>query len=102
MAPQSELQAKLELILGSRNVYFQPPTNISMQYPCIVYNRDAIFARYADDFIYNHAIKYQVTAIDRNPGGEIALRALVSFPMCSYDRFYVADNLNHDVLTLYF
>lgn len=34
-----ELQAVLEGILGSGNVYFQPPENLKMRYDCIVYER---------------------------------------------------------------
>jgi len=40
MAPRLELQEVLESLLGSRNVYFQPPLNLKMNYPCIIYKRD--------------------------------------------------------------
>ena len=32
----------------------------------------------------------------------IAYDELLKLPYCSYDRSYKAENLNHDVLTLYF
>ena len=34
-----ELHAVLEGILGSGNVYFQPPENLKVRYDCIVYER---------------------------------------------------------------
>ena len=38
MRSQEELQALLcDNILGSPNAYFQPPANVQMKYPAIVY-----------------------------------------------------------------
>jgi hypothetical protein len=39
--------------------------------------------------------------ITRNPD-ESAFDAIVALPMCVHERFYVADNLNHDVFNIYF
>ncbi len=101
MAPRLELQSKLETLLGSRNVYFQPPPGKDMVFPCIVYKRDDIPMEYADNSPYKHMIKYQVTVVDQNPDGEI-LEKVLELPLCSYDRFYTADQLNHDVFSLFF
>jgi hypothetical protein len=30
------------------------------------------------------------------------IKKLLALPYCEYNRHYVAENLNHDVLTLYF
>ena len=65
------LQAKLEEILGSRNVYFQPPSGFQMQYPCIVYSRDRKDEKFADDRLYNKTMCYRVTIIDRDPDSEV-------------------------------
>ena len=37
---REELHELLVSVLGSRNVYFQPPESIRMQYPAIVYARN--------------------------------------------------------------
>ena len=42
MGTRIELQLKLEEILGSRHVYFQPPASIKMTYPAIVYELDFV------------------------------------------------------------
>ena len=102
MAPRVELQAILEAILGTRQVYFQPPTNVKMEYPCIVYSRDAADASFADNASYRYTQRYQMTYIDRNPDTQTMVEKLARLPMCSYSRFYTADNLNHDVFTIYF
>lgn len=101
MAPRLQLQSLLESILGSRNVYFQPPANVQMQYPCIIYERDAADAKFADDIPYRHTKRYQVTVVDRDPDSSIPDR-IAALPLCSYSRFFTADDLNHDVYNLFF
>jgi hypothetical protein len=101
MAQRLELQAVLTGILETDNVYFQPPPTVQMQYPCIVYHRDYELSEYADDIPYKHRKRYLVTVIDRDPDGGIGDK-IAQLPMCVYDRFYTADNLNHDVYKLFF
>lgn len=101
MAQRLDLQAKLLDILGSPHVYFQPPPSVQMQYPCIVYQRDYATTQFADDKPYIHGLRYQVTVIDRNPDSAIPAK-VAALPMCSFDRFYTADNLNHNIYNLFF
>lgn len=101
MAPRVDLQTILEAVLGTRNVYFQPPSNVQMQYPCIVYNRDSADTEFAGNNPYRNTKRYQVTVIDRNPDSGIPDK-VAALPLCSYDRFFTADNLNHDVFTIFF
>ena len=72
-----------------------------MKYPCIVYKRDTIDTEHANNRPYKHKKRYQVTVIDANPDSVIHER-VADLPLCAYDRFYTADNLNHDVYNLYF
>lgn len=99
MAPRLELQALLETI--TPNVYFQPPPNNQMQYPCIRYERAKADAKHADNKLYAYTKQYQVTVIDRNPDSDIPDK-VAQLPLCEHDRFYTADNLNHDVFNLFF
>lgn len=101
MDKRLELHEKLVEVLGSRNVYFQPPASIKMKYPAIVYERNDIINRHANNQVYNHRIAYTVTMIDTNPDSETVVK-LSQLPMCSYDRHFESDNLNHDVFTLYY
>lgn len=101
MAPRLQLQTLLEDILGSRNVYFQPPVNIQMQYPCIVYSRDSAQTLHADDSTYRYTKRYQVIVIDLNPDSGVP-DMVASLPLCTFERFYTADNLNHDVFNIFF
>jgi len=101
MAQRIELQALLVGLLGSNRVYFQPPPTLQMQYPCIVYQRDSKETEFADNRPYKHMRRYQITVIDINPDSDIHER-VAELPLCSYDRFFTADNLNHDVYNLFF
>lgn len=102
-----ELHERLVEILGTSGqtetrVYFQPPATIRMKYPAIVYEKDGGWVLRADNKRYRGTQRYSVTVVDPDPDSEIAERILKAFSMCSYDRNFVSDNLNHDVLTLYF
>jgi hypothetical protein len=101
MAPRIQLQQKLKEILGSDNVYFQPPANVQMQYPCIIYHRDYASTEFAGNEPYKTVKRYMVTVVDQDPDSAIPDR-LALLPMCTFNRFYTADNLNHDVYNLFF
>lgn len=88
-------------LLGSSNVYFQPPPSVSMKYPCIVYRRDYATTIFADNTPYKNKKRYQITVIDPDPDSEIPDK-VAKLPMCSFDRFFTADNLNHDIYNLFF
>lgn len=96
-----DLQQLLEDLIDSPNVYFQPPANVQLAYPCIVYQRDNLHTEFADNSPYGLSQRYQVTVIDRDPDSELP-RKVATLPRCAFDRFFVADNLNHDVYRLYF
>lgn len=101
MASRLELQSKFEDVLGSRNVYFQPPSSVRMQYPAIVYSRKDIEGRFANDEIYRKLPCYEAILIDKNPDSEF-IDKILDLPYCSFDRHYEADNLNHDVFTIFY
>ena len=87
--------------LGSRNVYFQPPETIKMNYPCIVYERASNDTRFADNRPYISIRRYTVTIIDKNPDSQLPDK-LGELPLCRLNRVYTADNLNHYVFDIYF
>lgn len=101
MMNRETLQVLLEQILGSKHVYYQPPANLQMGYPAIVYSREKIENIHADDSIYKQDTVYKITIIDKDPDSNIVYK-ISQIPMCRYDRHYVSDNLNHDVFTLYY
>lgn len=96
-----ELHELLCEVLGSRNVYYQPPASVQMQYPAIRYSRYNIENEPADNIPYKQSHFYQLTVIDADPDSEI-VHKISKLPMCVFDRHYAADNLNHDVFTICF
>ena len=101
MASRLKLQTMLEELLGSRNVYFQPPSSVKMSYPAIVYSRKLIDNEHADNTVYKQSFAYDLTIIDKNPDSDISMK-ISKLPKCRFDRHYVSDNLNHYIFTLYF
>lgn len=101
MDKRLELQSTLEALLGSRNVYFQPPATIRMNYPAIVYNLKQIKNTHANNTVFYQDTAYDVVVIDKSPEGTI-MRKVSLLPKCSFDTFYVTDNLNHYKFTLYY
>ena len=101
MDKRLQLHSILLEVLDSPNVYFQPPENVQMQYPCIVYARDNAVTQFAGNEPYKNTKRYKVTVIARNPDSEIPDKVAL-LPLCTMDRFFTAGNLNHDVFNLYF
>lgn len=101
MGTRLDLQHRFEEVLGSKNVYFQPPETIKLKYPCIIYSLADIYTRNADDSHYTMQKVYNVTVISRDPDNTIA-ESLLKYQKTRFDRRYVSDNLYHDILTLYY
>lgn len=97
-----KLGKELRSLLGSDNVYFQSPGSRKMQYPAIRYSLDGIDSHYADNSKYNMRRRYSVILMDYDPDSPIVDKILSGFYHCSFDNFYVADNLNHWAFTVYY
>lgn len=97
--PRTKLHELLQLITD--NVYFQAPENVKMNYPCIIYSRDDAEFRHANNELYDQYKRYEIMVIDRDPDSDIPDK-VASLPMCSFNRHYKADGLNHDVYQLFF
>lgn len=98
MATRLELHEKLKQVI-SDHVYYQPPENFKMEYPCIVYDLERDNLIHADDSAYNRKKRYSVTIIDRNPDS--------SYPdifsdlfNAGMERHFTADNLHHFSYTI--
>ncbi len=88
-------------VLGSKNVYFQPPASVHLKYPCIIYQYETGDTQFADDLPYIFVRKYQIQVIDPNPDTEIPDK-IAQLPRCLNDRNYTADNLNHYTFNIYY
>lgn len=100
MSNRAKLHEKFIEILGNNHVYYQPPSNLVMEYPAIRYNKSTIKVEHANNGIYSMKDCYELIVIDKRPDNP-AIKKLMELPYCSYGRQYKADNLYHDTLTIY-
>ena len=103
MRSWSELQAELQELMGANvKVYFQPPENFKMSYPCVVFDRTNALMNYADNKPYQITKRYTVTLMSKTADNDEYLDKLLMFPMSTYDRQFINDNIVHDVFSIYY
>lgn len=102
MARRLQLHEKFCEILGTRNVYFQPPKSVKLNYDCIVYKVSNRNDLRADNKRYRNFICYEVTLIYRNPDSTIPNTIMDSFDHVIHNNTFVVDNLHHDVFSIYY
>lgn len=101
MSDRLHLQTKFEEILGSRNVYFQPPASLSMRYPAIRYELKDFRTKSANNSSnYITSTGYECTLIMKEPDTKY-LQEIFKIPYCRFGRYYRADNLHHYTFTIY-
>jgi hypothetical protein len=101
MSKRLELHNKLVTLFGNNHVYYQPPENLKMEYPCIRYSKSDITSRHADNINYVNKTSYEIVIIDKHPDN-VVIEKILELPLSSYDRHYISDNLNHDVIRIYY
>lgn len=101
MDKRLELHEKLVEILGEKNVYFQPPENVKLSYPCIIYELDDFDFKYANDKKYTRTTRFSIKLITKSPDTAISNKIL-DLPYSSFDRYYTSDNLNHYIFEIYY
>ena len=94
------LHEALVQALGTDNVYFQPPEEVRMNYPAIRYQLQGNRVKRANGRFYLNDQSYAVTVIDEDADSEIPSE-VEKIPYSRFDRFYISENLNHWVFTIY-
>lgn len=98
----SRIQLHNELLRFLPQVYFQPPENMVMEYPCIVYNKTDKKREFGNNSLYLSRQEYQIMLIEYDPDSPIADNMESYFTHCTITQYYVVDNLNHTTLNLYY
>ena len=86
---------------GDTHVYFDPPMDLKMKYDAIRYKRKITDKVYANNIAYMYRTPYEVIVIYKDPDSDYVSK-LLALPYCSHDRHYTANNLYHDVFTIYY
>ena len=100
MGSRLNLDNKLREILGSTNVYYQPPESVKISYPCIIYDLADIPTEKADNGLYIINHRYTVTLIHHDADTDLVEKMLESFTYIDFDRNYSTNNLHHFVFEL--
>ena len=79
MADRLDLQSLLEELLESRNVYYQSPESVKMQYPAIRYSKKNIQSAYANNSKYLMRDCYELIVISRKPDDTV-IKKLLALP----------------------
>lgn len=98
----SRLDLHNKLLQFIPNVYFQPPSDVQMVYPCVAYSKIEKINVFADDVRYLSKQGYQLMLIERVPDSGIADNIEGGFEYCTISQYYTVNNLNHTILTLYY
>ena len=100
MGDWDELHDLLKIFCN--NVYLQPPSNISLKYPCIVVNKSGKNNRYGNNSIYYERQQYKLTLMGHDPDSDLPDQIERYFTYCKIDNHFTIDNVNQTNLTLYF
>lgn len=101
MSSRIKMGEKLKTVPGVKRVYFRPPPNVKLEYPCIIYNREEMDTESADDRHYLIYDKWAVTAIGFKSDDDIPRWILSNFPKSRHTQSYNSDNLLHDRFRIY-
>lgn len=102
MARRLQLHEELCSILGSRNVYFQPPESVKLKYDAIVYDVADRNGIEADDKKYGSLVGYDVTFITLDPDSQIPDILMRSFSRIRHSRSFSSGNLHHELFRIYY
>ncbi len=81
-------------------VYYNPPENTSLVYPCFIYKLADIYVQRADDGPYSLYDQYQLTFIHQDVDSPV-VRQLMQLEYIQFDRRFHASGLVHDVFVIY-
>ena len=101
MLKRVDIQEKFKFLLGSNNVYYQPPANLKMKYPAIVYSLDGLDVKRFDNTRLINKKCFSVTHIYRNESENLVETMLKNFEYISFDNRSIVDGIYNDHYTIY-
>ena len=101
------MEGRLELhnVLKSltTNVYYEPADGQQLTYPCIVYNRQNLDNKRANNAnLYVGNINYNVTYMSRNGGVTMMKNLLKALPSASLINIMTIQGIYHETYSIYF
>lgn len=100
MRTYRDLLHLLQQAVQHNRVYFQPPENLKIVYPAVIFHLSKIEVDRASDVPYKGAREYSVTLITKDPEPYV-IDEILKIPYSSLDTTYISDGMNHFVFTIY-
>ena len=92
------LHAQLETTLPTFKLYFAPlPSNLILEYPCIVYKHTNLDPIYANNGIYETGTTFEVVMMRNDDFNTEITKQMLTIPGSRYIRGYTVDSIRHDV-----
>lgn len=101
MTRRQQLHTELKA-LGLTNVYFQPPENVKLIFPCLIYKIARFRPEYADDRPYAMSKRYNLLYITKDPDDLMPDTLAEAFPTIIHNTSYVNDTMYHHSFDLYY
>ena len=98
---RAKLHHILEGILGSKNVYYDPPESFKLKYPCIVYYMEGFYDISADNQTYRRMRRYNMTYITTDSEDSVADQ-LADLRYCTFNRSFSVSDLFHFAYTIFY
>ncbi|MBP5597350.1 MAG: hypothetical protein J6Y02_18385 [Pseudobutyrivibrio sp.] len=98
---RDDLQTLLEEVMEGYEVYFQPPDDIHVSYPCLIYERSNEDVDYANNGRYKTMYNYTLTLLDHD-ADSIFIEKLSELEYCRLVRDFSQNNIYHFVYELYY
>lgn len=81
-------------------IYYQPPSNVRLTYPCIIYKLSEMPSDPANNYPYKIDHQYELTVIDPDPNSPLR-EAVARMQKCRAGRVFESDNLHHYVFYIF-
>ena len=101
MGRRVQLHQLLKTTINSENVYFQPPPNLQLKFPCVIYKRALGDTKFADNKPYNHQVGYLLQVVDADPDSLLPEK-IAELPKCVFERHYTTNNMNYTLYNIYY
>lgn len=104
MNSRTDFHSELCAQQGTNYIYFDPPENIQMHYPCIRYQIAKDSIKRANNKLYFSSVGYELIVInkDQDAGMTLVKKILGHFMLSTFNRHYISDGLHHFVLTIFY
>lgn len=102
MTDRIKLQKVLSSLLSSDHVYYDPPENVKLRYPCFIYSDENPSIRNANNKLYTYMRAYNIIYIDKNPDNDMTQKMFETFQYVRAGSSYVTEGLHHYTFDIFY